>query len=145
MNPTPTQVSEVKAFLFALYQLDSPLPESVQGEINQININISYDIDKLYNIANSHPPLAKLYEQVLDILDTRAEVRSKGIDDIPEYKPEPFNTEIENVSRAIELALVEFDQKVDNNKLIQIMAQLTKALNSVKTAKDVIQTILSSN
>jgi hypothetical protein len=143
MNPTPTQVSEVKAFLFALYKLDSPLPESVQSEINQINI--STDIDKLYNIANSHPPLKELYEQVLDILDTRAEVRSKGIDEIPEYKPEPFNTETENVSRAIEPALVEFDQKVDNNKLIKIMAQVTKALDSAKTAKNVIQTILSSN
>jgi hypothetical protein len=141
----PTQVSEVKAFLFALYQLDSPLPESVQSEINQININISYDINKLCSIASSYPPLKQLYEQVLDFLDTKAETRSKGIDDIPEYKPESFNTEIENVSSEIEPALVEFDKKVDNNKLIKIMAQVTQALNPVKTAKDVIQKILSSN
>ncbi len=141
----PTQVSEVKAFLFALYQLDSPLPESVQSEINQININISTDINKLYGIASSYPPLAKLYEQVIDFFDTRAEIRNKGIDDIPEYKPDLFNTETENVSSEIEPKLVEFDQKVDNNRLTKIMAQVTQALNSVKTAKDVIKTILSSN
>lgn len=141
----PTQVSEVKAFLFALYQLDSPLPESVQSEINQININISTDINKLDSIARSYSPLAKLYKPVLDFFDSRAETRNKGVDDIPEYKPEPFNTETENVSRAIEPKLVEFDQKVDNNRLTKIMAQVTQALNSVKTAKDVIKTILSNN
>lgn len=142
----PTQVSEVKAFLFALYQLDdSPLPESVQSEINQIDINISTDINKLYSIASSHPPLAEFYEQVLDVLDTRAETRNKGVDEIPEYKPEQSNTETENFSSVIEPTLLEFEQKVDNNKLTKIMAQVTQALDPVKTAKDIIQTILSSN
>lgn len=143
----PTQVSEVKAFLFALYQLqlDSPLPESVQSQINQININISTDIDKLCSIASSYSPLAEFYEQVLDVLDTRAETRNKGVDEIPEYEPEPFNTETENGSSEIEPTLLEFEQKVDNNKLTKIMAQVTQALDPVKTAKDVIKKILSSN
>lgn len=137
----PIEVSELKAFILALSQLDAPLPNDVQAKVN--TIKIPGDISKLYAIATSYPPLATAYNQVWDNLDAIAKVRSKGIDSIPEYVPEPLNTEIDNSSIEVAAALVQLDKKVDRNKLAILSNQIFQALNSVKTAKDVISTILS--
>jgi hypothetical protein len=137
----PIEASELKAFILALSQLDAPLPDHVQAKVN--TITIPGDISKLYAIATSYPPLATAYDQVWEHLDAIAKVRSKGLGSTPEYSPEPLNTEIDNSSIKVEAALVKLDQKVDHNKLAVLSSQILQALNSVKTAKDVIQTLFS--
>ena len=137
----PLEASELKAFILALSLLDAPLPDNVQAKVNKITI--PQDLNKLYAIACLHPPFATAYEQVWEHLDAIAKVRSKGIDSIPEYVPESLNTEIDNSSIDIEAALVKLEQESDRNKLVVLYSQILRSLNSVKTAKDVIQTILS--
>ncbi len=137
----PIQASDLKAFLLALSQLDAPLPDDVQAEVN--TITIPEDIRKLDAIASSYPPLATAYNQVWDNLDAIAKVRSKGVDSIPEYSPESLNTEIDNSSINVEAALAKLDQKADDNTLAKLSSEIFQALNSVKTAKEVIQTFLS--
>jgi hypothetical protein len=141
----PIEASVLKAFIFAIYQLDTPLPDTVQEQIREINLpqDITQDISKLKSIANSYPPLAASYKQVRERINAMSKYRSKGIESLPKYEPEPENTEIENVSREIEDELAKFDQEVDTNKLLLLSLQILQALNSVKAAKDVIQTILS--
>ncbi len=51
----PLEALELKAFILGLSQLDAPLPENVRIQVNQINIPV--DIYKLYDIAQSYPPL----------------------------------------------------------------------------------------
>ncbi|WP_144051285.1 hypothetical protein [Calothrix sp. PCC 7507] len=135
----PIEASELKAFILGLYQLDAPLPDDIQAQLK--TIKIPADIGKLDAIAHSYPPLAKSYKQVWDALSAIAQTRSKGIDSIPELVSNPLNTEIDNSSREVEEALVEFDQQVDHNKLTEIARQIVQALNPVKTARDIIQTI----
>ncbi len=136
----PIEVSELKAFILALYDLDAPLPDTVQAQIN--TINIPDDIGKLDAIANSYPPLATSYKQVRKSLDAIAAIRSKGIDSLPQPLGDSQGTEIDNSSRKVKDALIVFDQKVDSNQLADISPQIFQALNSVKTARDIIQTIL---
>ncbi|ALF54286.1 hypothetical protein ACX27_17860 [Nostoc piscinale CENA21] len=137
----PLEASELKAFIFALSRLDSPLPSHIQAQLQ--TINIPDDIDQLYAIAISHPSLKAAYERVYDNIDAIAQFRSKGVESLPQYKPDSTNTEIDNASREIEEQLVKFDQKVDQNKLAILAKQIFQALNPVKTAKKVINTILS--
>ncbi|MBD2504227.1 hypothetical protein [Anabaena azotica] len=138
----PIEASVLKAFIFAIYQLDTPLPDTIQEQIREINL--PQDISKLKSIANSYPPLAASYKQVRERINTMSKYRSKGKKNLPEYEPEPENTEIENVSREIEDELVKFEQEVDDtNKLVVLSRQIFQALNPVKAAKDVIKKILS--
>ncbi len=137
----PIAAAELKAFILALYQLDSPLPAHIQVKLK--TINIPEDINQLYAIAISHPPLEAAYARVYDNVDAIAKFRSKGIESLPQYKPDSINTEIDNASREIEDQLVKFDQEVNQNKLAVIAQQIFQALNPVKTAKEVIHTILS--
>jgi hypothetical protein len=133
----PIQISELKAFIFSLSQLDEPLPSNIQTKINQVNIPL--DIDNFYDIAVSYPPLSTIYKQVLDLLDKRAEYRSKGLSDIPQYQPEKRNTDIDNDLVEIDKKLIEFEEVVDdNNKLTKLAVKMTMALNSVEVVKSVI-------
>jgi|GEM_PF-1412268 len=136
----PTQISELKAFIFSLSQLDAPLPENVQIKIKQIDI--PSEIHKLHDIASNYPPLANMYKQVLGILDDKAEYRSKGMSAIPQYQPDKRNLDVNNDLVKIEKKLIEFEEKVDDNNLITICSQITQALNSVETAKFIIENSL---
>lgn len=137
----PIEAFELKVFILSLYQLNYPLPDDIQAKLN--TLNLPEDIEELAEIANSYPPLNTIYDQVYDRMAAMSKYRSKGIESLPKYEPEPANTEIENVSRPVEDELVKFDQEVDTNKLLLLSRQILQALNSVKAAKDVIQTILS--
>ncbi|BAY22720.1 hypothetical protein NIES2100_24830 [Calothrix sp. NIES-2100] len=137
----PIEASELKAFILALSQLDAPLPDHVQAKVN--TIKIPGDISNLNKIVTSYPPLATAYDQAWEHLDAIAQLRSKGIESKPKYCPEPINTEIDNSARDIKAELVMLEEKVNHNQLAALSKQIVQALNSVKTAKDVIQTILS--
>lgn len=137
----PTDISELRVFIFALSRLNTPLPDAIQKQINQTNIPA--DVHRLYDIAMSYPPLASIYKPIQESLDEILEIRNKGIDCIPQPQPENLNAEIENVSADIIPDLVEFEQKVDANKLVEFAKKiLTKATNSVAVAKDVLKGIL---
>lgn len=136
----PIETSVLKAFIFAIYKLDTPLPDTVQEQIREINL--PQDISKLKSIADSYPPLAASYKQVREQINAMSKFRGKGIESLPKYEPEPENTELENVSIEIEDELIKFDQKVDSNNLLFLSPQIFQALNPVKAAKDVIKKIL---
>lgn len=131
----PLEALELKAFIFGLSQLDAPLPESVRMRVNQINIPV--DINQLNDIAKSYPPLSASYSKILDCSDAIAKVRSKGLASIPKPEPEELNTEIDNSATEIVQELVEFEDKFDNNKLIEIARKILKAINPVQAAKNV--------
>ncbi len=133
----PTQISELKAFIFSLSRLDAPLPENIQIKIKQIDI--PSEIHKLHEIAISYHPLANIYKQVLGILGNKAEYRSKGMLAIPQYQPDKINIDVNNDLVEIEKRLIEFEEKVDDNNLIIISSQITQALNSVETVKFLIE------
>jgi hypothetical protein len=137
----PIEAFELKAFILSLYQIDSPLPDDIQAQLK--TINIPGDIDQLYKIANSYPPLKTVYDQLYENMAGIAKFRSKGVETLPQYVPDAINTEIDNASREIEDELVKFDQEVDQNQLILLSQQIFQALNPVKAAKEVIATILS--
>jgi len=137
----PTDISELRVFLFSLYHLKTPLPDEIQQQIDQINIPA--DVPRLYDIAMSYPPLASIYNQIQEFSDNIAEIRSKGVDCVPQPQPEPQNTEIENISAEIVPDLAKFEQQVDRNKLIEVAKRiLTKATDSVAAAKDILRDIL---
>jgi hypothetical protein len=121
----PLEASELKAFVFALYQLDAPLPDAIQAQVN--NINIPADIDKLYDIAMSYPPLATSYAQIHETLDANSQIRSKG--PLPakiNHAAEQQSTEINNILVAI-----------DEEKLTEISQPIFKAPDSVSKAKEI--------
>ncbi|MFN6569779.1 hypothetical protein [Dendronalium sp. ChiSLP03b] len=132
----PIEASELKAFIFALYQLDSPLPETVQAQINKINIPA--DISKLYDIAKSYSPLATSYENVWQSLDAISKQRSKGplpakIDRVAEQQ----STEINNI-------LVAIDEQLDDQSLTEIARPIFQASDSVTVAKNTWAIIIRS-
>jgi hypothetical protein len=137
----PLETAKLKVFILALSRLEAPLPETVQNQIN--TINIPADIGKLRAIAESDPLFAASYKQVSDSFNKITRIRSKGLADVPESINNSSNIEIDNSSREIEAELVEFEQKVDNNKLAAIAMQICQAVNPVKMAKDIIKTIRS--
>ncbi len=73
----------------------------------------------------------------MDCFDAIAKYRTKGLDSIPQFKPEEDNTEIDNSVTENVPELVEFDSKVDNNKLIEIARKVLKAVNPVQAAKNI--------
>jgi hypothetical protein len=124
----PIEASELKAFFFALCQLDAPLPEAVQAQVN--TIKIPADIGKLYDIAMSYPPLATPYENALESLDAITKIRSKG------PLPAKINQAAEQQSTEINNILVAIDEQVDDEELTQIATQTLQAADSVSAAKD---------
>jgi len=132
----PLEASELKAFLFALYQLDAPLPDAVQAQVN--NINIPADIDKLYNIAMSYPPLKTSYEQVHQSLDANSKIRSKGpLGAKINHAAEQQSTEINNI-------LVAIDEQVEDEKLTEISQPIFNAADSVSKSKEIWTKIIRS-
>jgi hypothetical protein len=132
----PLEASELKAFVFALYQLDAPLPDAVQAQVN--NINIPADIDKLYDIAMSYPPLATSYAQVHESLDAKSKIRSKG------PLPAKINHAAEQQSTEINNILVAVDEQLEDEKLTEISQPIFNAADSVSKAKDVWTIIIRS-
>lgn len=132
----PLEASELKAFLLALYKLDAPLPDDVQAQIN--NINIPADIDKLYNIAMSYPPLKTSYEQIHESLDANSKIRSKG------PLPAKINHAAEQQSTEINNIVVAIDEQIEDEKLTEISQPIFKAADSVSQAKDIWAIIIRS-
>ncbi|QMS88264.1 hypothetical protein HUN01_11910 [Nostoc edaphicum CCNP1411] len=61
----PNNIITLTVFLTALKQLDEPLPENIQTQLNDISKGLITDPDSIGNldtIAESYPPLDKIYQ-----------------------------------------------------------------------------------
>ncbi|MBH8555627.1 hypothetical protein I8751_25435 [Nostocaceae cyanobacterium CENA357] len=124
----PIEASELKAFILALYQLDSPLPDTLQAQLN--TINLPGDINKLYDIAKSYLPLATSYKNVWQSLNAISKERSKG------PLPAKINQAAEQQTTEINNILVAIDIQLDDQSLSEIAQPIFKASDSVAVAKD---------
>ncbi|MDZ8240227.1 MAG: hypothetical protein RMZ69_24285 [Nostoc sp. ChiQUE01a] len=81
----PNNIITLTAFLSALTQLDEPLPENIQTQLNEISKALTIDPDCIGNldaIAESYPPLDKVYQIELAKIEKTGE-RTKGLPPLP--------------------------------------------------------------
>ncbi len=98
-----TDTITLTAFLAALTQLDSPLPNEVQTQLKKLGTdNITLNIGKLNAIAESYPELDEHYQNAREILQQAVGERSKGPIPNVNHLKEREVTEILNI--AVEVA-----------------------------------------
>ncbi|MDZ8188166.1 MAG: hypothetical protein RMX96_25345 [Nostoc sp. ChiSLP02] len=81
----PNNIITLTAFLSALTQLDEPLPKDIQTQLNDIGKVLRDNPDNIGNldaIAESYPPLDKLYQRELTKIEKTGE-RTKGLPPLP--------------------------------------------------------------
>ncbi|MGJ5633096.1 hypothetical protein [Nostoc sp. CALU 1950] len=81
----PNNIITLTAFLTALTQLDEPLPENIQTQLNDISKTLKDNPDNIGNldaIAESYPPLDKVYQIELIRIEKTGE-RTKGLRPLP--------------------------------------------------------------
>ncbi|MEH1968610.1 hypothetical protein [Nostoc sp.] len=81
----PNNIITLTAFLTALTQLDEPLPDNIQTQLNDISKALIANPDNIGNldaIAESYPPLDKVYQIELTRIEKTAE-RTKGLPPLP--------------------------------------------------------------
>ncbi|QLE40934.1 hypothetical protein FD723_11030 [Nostoc sp. C052] len=81
----PNNIITLTAFLTALIQLDEPLPENIQTHLNDISKGLKDNPDNIGNldaIAESYPPLNKVYQTELARIEKTGE-RTKGLPPLP--------------------------------------------------------------
>ncbi|MBG1269279.1 hypothetical protein [Nostoc sp. WHI] len=86
----PNNIITLTAFLTALTQLDEPLPNNIQTQLNDISKALIIDQNNIGNldaIAASYLPLDKVYQTELATIDKNVGERTKGL------KPLPLPTE----------------------------------------------------
>lgn len=99
---TPLQINSLLAFLSALSQLDEPLPDAIQNQLNEIAKALSDNPNQLINvdiIAEAYPKLDSLYQREKTALDNAAAQRNKGLP--PEPLPTQPNSEITNLAKDV--------------------------------------------
>lgn len=115
-------VITLRSFLIALAQLDSPLPQEQQEKLNAIAPNIMANLGKLDAIAESYPPLDKLYQEAGMPEHDHARKRNKA--DLPtinyaaeQQSTETSNTLVAKIENLEEDKLQELATKVLENNL----------------------------
>ncbi|OKH30504.1 hypothetical protein FACHB389_23620 [Nostoc calcicola FACHB-389] len=81
----PNSIIALTAFLSALTQLDEPLPDNIQTQLNEISKALIDNPDNIGNldaIAESYPFLDKIYQTELAKLENIGE-RTKGLPPLP--------------------------------------------------------------
>ncbi len=95
----------LQSFLNALRQLDQPLPNKIQKQLNEFGKSLkgnSTNIGQLDTIAKPYEPLNEIYKTELTSLVTSGAEKSKGTGNLPpEEKPDPKTPEIINTARDI--------------------------------------------
>lgn len=71
------QLCYLQAFIVALAQQTSPLPEDIQNQLKQLTVN--FEISKLIKLIEGYSPLYNKYKTVRNYLVNRAGERGKGI------------------------------------------------------------------
>lgn len=106
MITNPTDIKDLLAFIGALSQQESPLPDGIQQEIEQAISNLENNpktaIDNLRKIASDFEPLGKLYQEAQQGLTSEfaKKQRTKVITITLENRQNSDfgNAEVENVS-----------------------------------------------
>ncbi|MCT7966128.1 hypothetical protein NG799_07260 [Laspinema sp. D1] len=132
-----------QAFLAALTQLDSALPDAVQSQLNQIAAFL--DSDRLEEIAEEYPPLKSIYEDAHGWLFKHGNQQRKGLDTIPDASWQKENTAsltLDNTSKKsgdstpLTDMLPNIQEGLKNNEeLVQITKQVCQSSDSVDSAK----------
>ena len=98
----PSERNIITAFLTALAQLDTPLPENEKNQLQAISKDLANQIYQLHELAISYPQLEQLYQRARQALVNPATIRNKGPRPIVNATAENRTTEIPNTSVAIE-------------------------------------------
>ena len=131
-----TEAITLKAFLIALTQLDTPLPETQQTRLQEIAENVVANLGKLDAIAQSYPPLDKLYQEAARPSHDNARERNKaGLPKI-DHAAEQQSTETSN-------AIVVKIENMDEQELIKNMdeQQLADTAKKVFTSPNPVTAI----
>lgn len=97
----PLDAITLTAFLFALTQLDSPLPEDVKTQLQNFAKDSSPDFGKFHAIAKIYPELNQHYQNIREILQSDVGERSKGPLPNVNHLKESELTEIANIAREV--------------------------------------------
>lgn len=97
----PNDINNLTAFLIALRELNHPLPENIQTQLNEIGKSLQNNphyIDELNldPLAESYPPLDEIYQNELKKLDLDIRERSKGLP--PDPLPKNPTSELTNAA-----------------------------------------------
>ncbi len=107
MITNPTDIKDLLAFIGALSQQESPLPDEIQQQIEEatrdLETNSKTSIDNLINIADKFEPLGKLYQEAQQGLTNTKTTRTKVMRVMSltlekQRSPDLENAEVENVS-----------------------------------------------
>lgn len=129
MNPTDTIT--LTAFLVALTQLDSPLPDEVQTQLNNLDTdNLASNIGKLNAIAETYPELDEHYQNAREILQQAVGDRNKGPIPNVNHLKERELTEIQNLVREV----------TKSPEPINAANQATQKSNFLKQLRDSLKT-----
>lgn len=82
----PNDLMTLTAFLAALTKLDEPLPANIQAQLKEISKALTAEptnIGNLDAIAESYPPLDKVYQKELAALENDVGERNKGLEPLP--------------------------------------------------------------
>ncbi|PAX49789.1 hypothetical protein [Brunnivagina elsteri] len=100
-----TDILILQAFLNALPQLDKPLPDEIQKQLNEFGETLtvnSTNVGTLDTIAKTYQPLNTFYQTELTSLVTIGAEKSKGIENLPpEEKPNQKIPETINTARDV--------------------------------------------
>ncbi|NES22949.1 MAG: hypothetical protein F6K41_29525 [Symploca sp. SIO3E6] len=113
----------LKAFLAALCQQRSPLPDKVQAKLGEITQSLETKVMDLHNLAISTPSLKNLYKNSRLWLTSTTAEQTKGLKFLPaDNHEDEDNEEIANVIR-------------DTRSSVEQMKQVLAAPDSVQAAR----------
>jgi len=127
MITNPTDIKDLLAFIGALSQQESPLPDEIQQQIDEairdLETNPETSIDNLINIAEKFEPLGELYQEAQQGLTTdfATKKRTKVIKLTLENYPSSDwkNAEVENVSLPTDALSVEGAKRLKEQAINQ--------------------------
>ncbi|NEP58389.1 MAG: hypothetical protein F6K31_15455 [Symploca sp. SIO2G7] len=128
----------LKAFLAALCQQRSPLPEQVQAQLGEIAQSLETKVKELDNLAISTPSLKDAYENACIWLTSTTAERSKTLKFVPaDNHEDDDNEETSNITRDTRDSTEEMKQIVaEIEKKLEQAPQVLAAPNPVQAARN---------
>ncbi|WP_017720101.1 hypothetical protein [Kamptonema formosum] len=123
----------LKAFLIALAQQTSPLPEELQAQLKAISEDISSNLGTLDNLGEAY--LGETYLKYADILHTPAAERNKGLPCEIDERAERRNAELSNQVDALDII-----DRMDDETLTQTANAI---LSNPDNQENVVQIIVA--
>lgn len=117
------------AFLFALAQQESPLPESVQHQVRAIGRSLENQVEALDRLAEATPSLTVFYQQAYKLLSNDMPERAKG--------PRPARDDAGDTGQERENEIREIESDLtETRKLIELIQQRTTPAQSAAILSD---------